>query len=108
MFAINGFQINAINNVTEFYDFVEKVIDNIASASGSNVFKLSEHIKMKDDADGYDMKLFFKAVIRVCMKRALESMDDFMYYSEGAKITSNYLKDLGITGISKAFAYELT
>ena len=94
-------EINAIGDVHKFYEFVEKVIDNIASASGSNVFKLSEHIKMKDDSVGYDMKLFFKTVIRICFKRGLESMDDFIYYSEGAKVTSRYLSELGITGISK-------
>lgn len=90
--------------IQKFHDFVEKVIDNISVASSSNVFKMAQNLKLKEDSDGYDLKMFFKIFIKICRDRAVNEFSDvlnFDRYTKGIQITSNYLKELGITGISK-------
>ena len=36
--------------VTEFYDYVELVVDNIASVSGANAFKIADKVALKEGA----------------------------------------------------------
>lgn len=92
-------------NVKEFYDFVFKTVENIAIASGANVFKLAEKLKLKDDGEGYDLKLFFRAFMSICKNKFTETSN--MQYIKGIGITSDYMKDLRITGISKAGVVDL-
>lgn len=93
------------HDVPEFYSFVNKTIDNIAVASGANVFKLANKLQLKDTNEGYDLRLFFKIFIRICMERFDESGDTM--YMRGISITSTYLKDLRIKGISKQGVVDL-
>lgn len=91
-------------NPTEFYEYVEKVVDNIAEVSGSNSFKIAQRIKFKDtDENKYDLKLFWKAFMTICSSRLRE---DPHRYAEGIKITSKYLQELRITGINKASTFD--
>lgn len=92
-------------NIEEFYSFANKTVDNIAKASGANVFKLADKLQLKDGKEGYDVGLFFKMFIRICMERFNET-DDAMYM-RGIEITSTYLKDLRIKGISKQGIVDL-
>lgn len=77
---------------TEFYDYVELVVDNIARVSVANAFKIPDRVALKDDAEGYDLRLFWKVFMKVCM-------DNKKY--RGVRITSKYLQQLRITGINK-------
>lgn len=52
--------------VRKFYDYVTKVFDNIAVVSGSNAFKISYDIALKDTDVGYDLVLFLTAFKYKC------------------------------------------
>lgn len=81
----------------DFYHYVEKVVNNISIAPGCNVFKITSILKLKEEGEGYDIKLFLKAFIMICGSR----MQEADKYIDGIIISSNYLSQLGITGISK-------
>jgi len=82
----------------DFYSFVEKVVDNIATASGSNVFKINQSIKFKDtDEKGYDLELFWRAFCLVCMRRR---------YFIGMKLTSKYLALLHSKSINRLMIFD--
>jgi DNA polymerase-3 subunit delta' len=89
---------------TDFYNYVEKVVDNVATVSGSNSFKIAAKIKFKDtDTDKYDLRLFWKAFMNICTTRLRE---DPLRYSVGIRITSKYLQELRITGINKQSTFD--
>lgn len=91
--------------VLDFYNYVEKVVDNIAVVSGSNSFKISEKIAFKDsDVDKFDLKLFWKSFMTICVNRLKE---DPFKYSNGVRVTSKYLQDLRLTGVNKQFTFDM-
>lgn len=85
-------------SIIEFYDYVELCVDNIAEVSGANSFKLAEKLALKTDADGYDLKMFLKVFMSICINRIAKEP---LKYSVGLSTTSNYLKQLGIKGVNK-------
>lgn len=101
-------------NVKAFYRYVNLVVDNIATVSGANAFKIGNKINFKDDAEKYDFKLFLKAFMSVCMDRAtellkigtVESLSEMGTYLEWERITSKYLQELGINGINKSATFD--
>ena len=91
--------------VLDFYNYVEKVVDNIAVVSGSNAFKIGDKIAFKEsDEKKFDLKLFWKSFMTICVRRLKE--DPFMY-SAGVRITSKYLQELRITGINKQSTFDM-
>ena len=96
-------------DVGEFYDYVNKTVDNIAKVNGANVFKLADKLELKEKKDGsaagYNIGLFLKMFIRICMSRYDQELDD--RYMKGIQITSQYLKDLRIKGISRQGLIDL-
>lgn len=89
----------------DFYNYVGKVVDNIARVSGCNSFKIANAIKFKDtDEDKYDLRLFWKAFISICMDRLLE---DKQRYTYGIQVTSKYMQELSITGINKQSTFDM-
>ena len=90
-------------NPIEFYDYVVKVADNIADVEGANSFKISDKLAIKQDSEGYDVKLFLRAFMQICAER-LET--DPLRYASGISITSKYLSQFGIRGISKAMLMD--
>lgn len=86
-------------DVDEFYKFVELVIDNIADSALANTFKIADKLSLTKDAEGYDLKLFFKAFTTICLQRM--SGVDAPRYATGVSITSGAMRDIGINGISK-------
>lgn len=84
--------------VSTFYQFVNTVVDHIATVSGANCFKIADKLKMKDDSEGYDIRIFLKAFITECSNRLRE---DVSKYATAIKITSKTLQSLNVTGISK-------
>lgn len=83
---------------TEFYQYVEKVVDNIDKAEQANVFKLAEKLALKPEAEGYDLKLFLRIFLTICFSRMTT---DPLKYATGISITGKYISQLGIRGVSK-------
>lgn len=89
------------------YDYVNKVIDNIALVSGANAFKIGEKIAFKDEEDKIDLKLFLKTFSACCIDRFKGASNfDIVEYSRGCQITSKYIRDLRIKGINKQMLFD--
>ena len=84
-------------DVNKFYAFMEKVVDNIATASGSNALKIAQSVKLKADGDGYDLKMFWRMFHLICNQR---------HFYIGQRITSKYLAQLRIKSINKAMLFD--
>lgn len=93
------------NGVIALYEYVEKVVDNIAEVSGSNAFKIGNKIAFKDEADKYDIKLFWKAFMKVCSDKMRVLKD--IKYADAIRITSKYMQQLNITGVNKSSTFDL-
>lgn len=87
----------------KFYDYVKMVVDNIAEVSGANSFKIADKIALKDEEGKYDIRLFWRLFTKVCLD---EIKSDPLKYANGIKITSKYLQELKITGISKPAMFD--
>lgn len=85
--------------IQTFYDYVQLVVDNIAEVSIANAFKIPSKVSLKDDADGYDLKLFWKAFMRICFNRLYENGPTA--YAHCIQTTSKYLQQLKIKGINR-------
>ncbi len=92
-------------NILEFYDFVEKVIDNIGIVNGANAFKIGLKLNYKDNDGGWDISLFLRAIMFVCRDRMIE--EPLPQYKESIRITSKYLSQLNITGINKSSTIDM-
>lgn len=96
--------ILASQDVDKFYDYVKLVVDNIAEVSTANAFKIPSKVALKDDAEGYDLRLFWKAFMYICMCKAGEhnrTVEEILDYGEAVRITGNCLQQLRIRGINK-------
>lgn len=96
-------------NVQEFYAFCEKVLDNIASVTGVNAFKIANSFKFKDDGEGYDPILFFECIKLICLERAQNTN----LYSEISALaatiqkTNEYKRDFSLTGVKKDSTFDM-
>ena len=62
-------------------------------------------ICFKDAEKGkFDLKLFWKAFMTVCSQRLTQ---DPIRYAHGVTITSKYLQELRVTGISKQSTFDM-
>lgn len=98
-------------DIKEFYNYVELVVDNIATVSGANSFKIGDKINLKNDEDKYDLTLFFRAFIEVCVNKATDEMNagnksEMQMFLNWMKITCRYLRELGINGINKLSTFD--
>lgn len=82
----------------EFYNYVEKVVHSIARVEGCNAFKIASKLSLKADAEGYDVKLFLRAFMTICLERM---RDEPLLYASGVSITSSFLAQLTIKSASK-------
>lgn len=81
--------------IIAFYDYVQLVVYNIAEVSLANAFKIPSKVALKEDAEGYDLRLFWKAFMKVLV-------DTNRTHDFGAiTITSKYLQKLKVKGINK-------
>lgn len=85
-------------NPAKFYEFVEKVVDNIAVTNGCNSFKISSSIAFKDEEDKYDLKLFWRAFCNVCLDKK---------YLYGILVTSRYMSQLKVRTINKSMLFDM-
>ena len=88
------------SNPLEFYDYVQLVVDNIAEVSLANAFKIPSKVALKEDAEGYDLRLFWKAFRKICIDRSYLHKD-VLRYGESTLVTSKYLQKLRVKGINK-------
>ena len=96
------------SNPSEFYDYVELVVDNIAEVSLANAFKIPSKVALKEDAEGYDLKLFWKAVASVMLNRAKQrgNSKELVKYCDGYSVTSKYLQKLRVKGINRSMLMD--
>lgn len=86
-------------NPQEFYDYVSKVVDNIATTSGSNVFKIADKIALKEgEQDKYDLILFWKCFNKVLFDRR--------FNMSGIAITNQYLRYVQIKSLNKQMLFD--
>lgn len=98
-----------VYNFKEFYDYVKLVFDNIGVVSGSNAFKIGDKINLKDDLKKYDLKLFWKAFMKLCIDAVLR-LDDRsqkLIYIRWVQITDRYLSELRLSSINKHMTFDM-
>ena len=95
-----------VNNGTKtLYSFVEKVVDNIATVSGANAFKISANIKFKDtDQNKYDLRLFWQIFSSICLSRLATDIDK---YINGIIITSKWSQELRYKNLSRQMLFDM-
>ena len=86
----------------EFADFISLVCNNIDKTSLANAFKIGDKIALKNDADGYDLKLFWKAFNKECMNRVKQNI----LYAGWSIVTSRHLSQLVIKSINKKMLFD--
>lgn len=91
--------------VTAFWEFVNKVIDNIELASLANSFKIADKLMLKDES-GYDLSLFWRAFMMLCTESMTFDLDKRVKYADWIKITSKYLQTLRIVGLNKQALFD--
>lgn len=91
--------------VIALYEYVEKVVENIATVSGSNAFKIGSKIAFKDEEDKYDLRLFWKAFMKVCSDKMRDLKD--IKYADAIRITSKYMQQLSTTGVNKSSTFDM-
>lgn len=92
-------------DVAEFYKFVETVINNIGIVNGANAFKIGSKFAYKEGDPGWDISLFFKAIMYIC--RQLMINDPKIEYKETIRVTSKYLSQLNINGVNKSSTVDM-
>lgn len=91
-------------DIDAFYNYVEAVVENIAETSGSNSFKIGAKINFKDDPEKYDLGLFWRTFMMVCLSRMKENP---LKFASGVKITSKHLQEMRISGINKSALFDV-
>lgn len=120
-------EVNTLLNIdaVEFFEYVSYVVDNIAETSGSNSFKIADKLSLKADSEGYDLKMFLKTFMFICIRRMEAGQlscfnrttgnvlvsenhihENPIKYLNGEAITSTYLRELNITGINKQMLFD--
>lgn len=94
--------------VESFRKFIDLVINNIASVSGSNVFKIADRIALKSEDDNkYDLSLFLKAFSSVCVDYMLnKDPDNCLKFSNAVAITGNVIAEARVKGINKQMLFD--
>lgn len=91
-------------NMKEFNEYIDLVIENIASVQLANSFKISSKIALNDEEDKYPLSLFFKAFSTKCLERF---KDDPYRYGTGVKVTSKYSQELSNISLSKQNIFDM-
>lgn len=102
--AENPYEINTLTQYEGFEDYVNLVVDNIAVTSGANSFKIADKIALKGESDKYDLKLFWRAFMFVCLKRYKENVKRFC---TAIQITSKYIQELRVKSINLSSTFDM-
>ena len=87
------------NDIPSFYKFANTIVDNIHIPNTGNIFKISKQIKTKEDDNGYDGVLLFKAVRSLYIKKAKQTK--CIKHLQAANVTTQCIKDLMLPSINK-------
>lgn len=89
-------------------DFVDLVINNIASVSGANAFKIGEKIDLKnDDPTKYNLELFLTAFSSKCIDYMMEhDPANCLKFSKAVAITGNTIADLNIKSLNRQMLFD--
>lgn len=90
-------------NPSEFMGYVEKVADNLEEVSVANMFKISGKIKLKETQEGYDVRLFWRMFVDICLVRMRKNS---LMYGNWIKVTIKKLRSLQITGVNKSMLFD--
>lgn len=98
--------------IQDFYNYVEKVVDNIAKVQSANSFKLAEKLDTKQDGNGYDIELFLNLFRMICSDRIMiqlneENCEQLPLMSKAIQITSKIMQKLNINGINRQLLLDL-
>lgn len=101
--------------VWNFYDYVDKVYNNIYKVQSANSFKIAEKIDLKDTGEGYDLEMFWNMYIYRC----IGELFDLMAYpgteerwaeadivGKCISMTEKYKQKLSINGINRSFLVD--
>lgn len=93
----------------EFYNFCGKVLDNVATVTGVNAFKIGNNFKFKDDGTGYDPILFFECIKTICLDRSKEARTgaELKALRDTIRITNQYKRDFSLTGVKKDSTFDM-
>jgi DNA polymerase-3 subunit delta' len=95
---------NDSNHIKEFRNYVDLVINNIGEVSTANALKIGNKIAFKDEADKYDLRMFFKTFSYMCILNMTENKN--LKYAKLVQITSKCLQQLRIKGINKSNVFD--
>ena len=100
--------VNILNKcgLYEFYDYVQLVVDNIAEVGLANAFKIPSKVALKEDSEGYDLRLFWKAFASIMMERAKDTYFDnrpnkAIPYLSSYNATKRCIQSLNTKGINR-------
>lgn len=88
-------------NLTEFYDYVKLVLDNIATVEPSNAFKSANKLAIVSES-GYDLRLFFKCINHLLYEKVVDEIG----YASSIIVTSQSISKLGKLGANKSQIYD--
>ena len=99
-------------NIDEFIAYCEKVLDNIATVTGVNAFKIANAFKFKEDQEtGYDPILFLNCVIYIYADRIMHakvlSVEDQNKYVQAMWACSRCKQQLKMTGVKKDSTFDM-
>ena len=89
------------NEIRDFYDYTKKVVTHIATVQSANSFKIADKVALKEDDEGYNLKMFWKLFIFICLDIIKSETKGILKYAHGISITSKYLQDLRLRGVNK-------
>ena len=92
------------DGISAFDKYVNTVVDYIAEVSGANSFSIAKRIKFKDDDEGFDLLLFFRAFISKC---AIRMAEDVIRYAQAIRITTKRMQELNVNGINKQNVFDM-
>lgn len=91
-------------NITEFYQFVETVAENIGKVNGANAFKIGARLSYKEEDEGYDVTLFLRTLMCVYLARIHQSS---LRTVLSIREISKYLAEMNTTGINKSATMDM-
>lgn len=99
-------------NIDEFIAYCEKVLDNIATVTGVNAFKIANAFKFKEEQEeGYDPILFLNCVIYIYANRIIKtqtlSQEDQNKYVMAMWACSKCKQQLKMTGVKKDSTFDM-
>lgn len=91
-------------DVDDLLEFCNTIVDNIQTVTGVNAFKIVQHIRLKEEGDGYDPELFFHCMKYTLMQRVNdpgETTQEQQRFVRMLRTTSLYHREFNITGVKK-------